>query len=60
MKDDAEYEQSSSAEGYPTSTQDLYWREKEKAVVSTKLYAHICIIASKSPYFAQFFKEKKA
>jgi len=40
---------------------EAYWREKEKVLIpGLKVAAHQCIIAHKSPYFAQFFKEQKA
>ena len=35
-----------------------YWREKEKVLIPTvKVQAHQCIIANKSAYFAQYFKD---
>lgn len=37
---------------------DSYWREKERVLVpSLKVSAHQCLIAHKSSYFAQYFKE---
>ena len=38
--------------------QDMYWREKEKTLVNTKVYAHSAVIALKSAYFSQYFKEQ--
>jgi BTB/POZ domain len=51
----------SSTPAYLHPVGEGYWREKERVLVpSLKVAAHQCIIAAKSPYFAQFFREKRA
>jgi hypothetical protein len=75
MKDDYEYDGQNESNGsgsnigggghngasltQPQAVNEQYWREKEKVIVSTKIYAHQCIIAYKSPYFTQYFKDRK-
>ena len=60
MKDDYDIEQNDSGSqgGGQVVVNDQYWREKEKTQVHTRVNAHQCIIAHKSSFFSQFFKEK--
>jgi hypothetical protein len=55
MKEEYDVEQQNES---GASGNEHYWREKEKTSVSTRIYAHKCIIAQKSPYFASFFKDE--
>ncbi len=56
MKEEYDVEQQN--ESGASGNNEHYWREKEKTSVSTRIYAHKCIIAQKSPYFASFFKDE--
>jgi hypothetical protein len=36
-----------------------YWREKTKIACNFQIQGHCAVIAAKSPYFYQLFKEKR-
>ena len=42
---DLEQNESGASNNGGSSVSDHYWREKEKTIVSTRIYAHKCIIA---------------
>lgn len=56
MKEEYDLEQNDSST--QSALNDHYWKEKERTVISTRVLAHQCVIAHKSPFFATFFKEE--